>query len=210
MVTITDNAAGSTDSVVLSGTGTDFGITGAQGSQTTATVVAGQTATYNLAFSDTPGFTGTVALTCTGAPSLSTCTITPSSSSLSGTSTVNATVSVSTTARGMAMPYHQLPQPIVPLRVPVGWRALAVSTNAILALLRCPRGLEPARLELVTALLFVAMLASVALTSCGGGSGVPLPHPGTPVGAYSLTVTASVTSGLATLTHNTTLTLTVN
>jgi len=208
MVTITDNAAGSPHTVALSGTGTDFSITIAQGSQ--ATVVAGQTATYNLALSGTSGFTGTVALTCAGAPSLSTCTITPSSLSLSGTNTVNTTVSVSTTARGMAVPRHLPPQPIVPLRVPVGWLALAVLLASATFARRCrPRGLEPVRLEFVTVLLFVTMLATGALISCGG-SGTPLPPPGTPTGTYSLTVTAMAASGSATLTHKTTLTLTVN
>jgi hypothetical protein len=211
MVTITDNAAGSPHTVALSGTGTDFSIAVAQGSQTSATVVAGQTATYNLAFSGTPGSTGTLALTCTGAPSLSTCTITPSSLSLSGTSTVNATVSVSTTARGMAVPRHLPPQPMVPLRAPVWWPALAaLVASATLALLGRPQGLKPVRIGLVTALLFVAVLGTGALISCGGGPGVPQPQPGTPAGTYNLTVTARATSGSATLGHNTTLTLTVN
>ncbi len=211
LVTITDNATGSPHAVALSGTGTDFSATAAQGSQTTATVVAGQTATYNLAFTGTPGFTGSVALTCIGGPSLSTCTITPSSLSLSGTSTMNATVSVSTTARGMAVLRHPLPQPIMPLGGPVWWLALAtLLASATFALVGRPRGLEPARLRLATALLFVAIVATGALTSCGGGSGAPPPRPGTPAGAYNLTVTASVTSGSETLTHNTKLTLTVN
>jgi hypothetical protein len=211
MVTLTDNATGSPHAVALSGTGTDFTATAAQGSQTTATVVAGQTATYNLAFSGTPGFTGTVALTCTGAPSLSTCTITPSLLSLSGTSTVNATVSVSTTARGMAMLRHPLPPPIMPLGGPLWWLALAtLLAGATFALLGRPRLLEAARLGLATVLLFVAVVASGALTSCGGGSGAPPPRPGTPAGAYNLTVTATVASGSAMLAHNTTLTLTVN
>jgi len=211
MVTITDNATGSPHTIALSGTGTDFTTTAAQGSQTTATVVAGQTATYNLAFTGTPGFTGTVALICTGEPSLSTCTITPSSLSLSGTGTVNATVSVSTTARGLVVHRQPLPQPIMPLRGPVWWLALAtLLASATFALLGRPRGFEPARPGLATALLFVAIVATGALTSCGGGSGAPPPRPGTPVGTYNLTVTARVTSGSATLTHNTTLTLTVN
>ena len=209
MVTITDNATGSPHTVALSGTGTDFSITAAQGTQTTSTVVAGQTATYNLAFSGTPGFTGTVALTCTGAPSLSTCTITPSSLSLSGTNNMTTTVSISTTARGMAVPLDLPPQPMVPPRAPVWWLALAALLASVtFALRRRPRGLEPVRVGLVTA-LFVALLATVALTSCGGGSGAP-PNPGTPSGTYNLTVTARATSGSATLTHTTTLTLTVN
>jgi hypothetical protein len=211
MITITDNATGSPLTVALSGTGTDFNITAAQGSQTTATVVAGQTATYNLAFSGTPSFTGTVALICTGAPSLSTCTITPSSLSLSGTSTGNATVSVSTTARGIAMPRHLPSQRVMPLGGPVWWLALVtLLASATFAMLGRLRGLESVRLGLVTALLFLAIVATGALASCGGGSGAPPPRPGTPIGAYNLTVTATVTSGSATLAHKTTLTLTVN
>jgi hypothetical protein len=211
MVTISDNATGSPHTVALSGTGTDFNATAAQGSQTTATVVAGQTATYNLALGGTPGFTGTVALSCTGAPSLSTCTITPSSLSLSGTNTMNTTVSVSTTARGMAV-FRNLPiQPTVPVRAPVWWLvSVVLLASATFALLRRLRGLEPGRLGWVSTLFFVVMLATGALISCGGGNGVPLPRPGTPAGTYNLIVTASVTSGSATLTHNTTLTLTVN
>jgi hypothetical protein len=211
MVTITDKATGSPHTVALSGTGTDFSITIAPGSQATATVAAGQTATYNLALNGTSGFTGTVALTCAGAPSLSTCTTTPSSLSLSGTNTLNTTVSVSTMARGMAVSRHLPPQLIVPLRVPVGWLALAALLSSATFAPRCrPRGLKSVRIAFVTVLLFVTMLATGALISCGGGSGTPLPPPGTPAGTYSLTVTAMAASGSATLTHKTTLTLTVN
>jgi hypothetical protein len=205
-VTITDNVTGSPHTIALSGTGTDFGATAAQGSQTTATVVAGQTATYSLAFSGTPGFAGTVALTCTGAPSLSTCTITPSSLSLSGTNTLNTTVTVSTTARGTALLRHLPPPPMVPPSAPVWWLAVLLG-SAPFVLLRRPRGLEPVRLGLVTA---VGFLATGVLTSCGSGSGAPPPNPGTPSGTYNLTVTARAMSGSATLSHNTTLTLTVN
>jgi hypothetical protein len=208
VLTITDNATDSPHTVILSGTGTDFSVTAAQGSQTTATIVAGQTATYNLVFSGTSGFTGTVALTCSSAPSFSTCTISPASLSLNGTNTANTMVSVSTTARGMA---GLRPPPIVPLTLPLWWFALAaLLAGATFVLLRFPRVLEPIRFGWGTALLFVAILATVALSSCGGGSGTPPPPSGTPAATYNLTVTSTVASGSATLTHNTTLTLTVN
>ena len=211
-ITITNNATSSRLTVALSGMGTDFSVAAAQGSQTTATVVAGQTATYNLVFGGTPGFTGTVALTCTGAPSLSTCTLTPSSLSLSGSSVGNATVSVSTTGRGgMDTPRHLPPQRVMPLGGPIWWLALAtLLASAILAQLGRLRGFEHLRLGPATAMLFLALVATGALISCGGGSGAPPPRSGTPVGAYNLTVTATVASGSATLTHNITLTLTVN
>jgi hypothetical protein len=111
----------------------------------------------------------------------------------------------------MAVPRHLPPQPMVPLRAPVWWPALAaLVASATLALLGRPQGLKPVRIGLVTALLFVAVLGTGALISCGGGPGVPQPQPGTPAGTYNLTVTARATSGSATLGHNTTLTLTVN
>jgi len=209
MLKITDNATGTPHTVALSGTGTDFSVTAAQGAQTTATVVAGETATYNLELSGTPGFTGTVALTCTGAPSLSACTITPFSLSLSGTNTLNTTVSVSTTARGMSVPRHLPSQPMVPLLAPVWSMALAaLLATAMFARLRRLRGSEPGRLRPVAAVLSIAMIAAGVLTSCGGGAHQP--PPGTPAGTYNLTVTATAASGSATLTHKTTLTLTVN
>jgi FG-GAP-like repeat/Protein of unknown function (DUF1573)/FG-GAP repeat len=208
VLTITDNATDSPHTVALSGTGTDFSATTAQGSQTTATVVAGQTATYNLVFSGTSGFTGNVALTCTGAPSFSTCTISPASLSLNGTNTANTTVSVSTTARAMT---GLRPPPIVPLTLPLWWLALAaLLASATFALFRFLRVVEHVRLGWGAALLFVAILVTGALSSCGGGGGTPPPPSGTPAGTYNLTVTSTVASGSATLTHNTNLTLTVN
>ena len=55
---------------------------------------------------------------------------------------------------------------------------------------------------------------AITVTSTTGppaaGAATPPPNSGTPAGTYNLTVTATVTSGTATLTHNTNLTLTVN
>jgi hypothetical protein len=67
------------------------------------------------------------------------------------------------------------------------------------------------RLGLATGLLFLPVLATMAMPACGGGGGGGGGgNPGTPVGTYTLTVTSRVTSGTATLTHTTNLTLTVN
>jgi hypothetical protein len=207
MVTITDNAAGNPHSVAFSGTGTDFSITAAQGS---ATVVGGQTATYNLELSGTAGFTATVSVSCSGAPSLSTCTITPSSLSLNGANSVNATVTVTTTARGTLLPRQMPLQPTIPLLASVWCLVLAaLMASATFTRLRRPHGLDSAHPRLMAALLFIAMLATGALTSCGGG-GAPVSHPGTSTGTYDLNVTATATSGSATLTHKTALSLTVN
>ncbi|HEV2351162.1 MAG TPA: hypothetical protein VG028_15075 [Terriglobia bacterium] len=72
--------------------------------------------------------------------------------------------------------------------------------------------LAPLRVALASAVLLVVMLAALSMPACGGGS-TPVPpvgNPGTPSGTYTLSVTATVASGAATLTHKTNLTLTVN
>jgi VCBS repeat protein/centrosomal CEP192-like protein/ASPM-SPD-2-Hydin domain-containing protein/FG-GAP repeat protein len=62
-----------------------------------------------------------------------------------------------------------------------------------------------------TFVLPALLLLSIAWSACGGGGGSNVVHdPGTPTGAYSLTVTATYTSGSSTLKHNITLMLTVD
>src|SRR5207245_1491643 len=73
--TIADNATGSPQSVSLTGAGTDFSIGAATGSSSSATVAAGQAASYTLNVNAQNGFTGNVAVSCTGAPAQATCTV---------------------------------------------------------------------------------------------------------------------------------------
>jgi YVTN family beta-propeller protein len=89
-VTITDNASGSPHLVSLSGTGTDFAPSASPSSQT---ISSGHTATYTLTLTPLFGFTGTVSLACSGGPPNSTCTFSPASVTLPGTT--NATVKLS-------------------------------------------------------------------------------------------------------------------
>jgi len=51
------------------------------------------------------------------------------------------------------------------------------------------------------------LLLTLALAGCGGGTPS---NPGTPAGTYTLTVTGSMGSGSATLSHSVMLTLTVS
>ena len=64
------------------------------------------------------------------------------------------------------------------------------------------------RLRFAAALLLLLLGVALSIPACGGGGGV-VSHAGTPAGTYTLTVTATATSGTASLTHKTTLTLTV-
>jgi hypothetical protein len=84
-LTITDDAAGSPQTVALTGSGGDFSIPAPN--STTATVSAGQTATYNLSVLAAAGFSGAVNLNCTGAPATVTCSVPSSINATAGAST---------------------------------------------------------------------------------------------------------------------------
>jgi len=91
-----DNANGSPQMVALAGSGPDFSMDA--GTTSSATVSKGQTASYTLSIVPAGGFAQNVSLACTGAPALATCTVSPNTISLSGTSAATATVTVTTTA----------------------------------------------------------------------------------------------------------------
>jgi len=199
-MTINDNGPGSPQTVALTGTGQDFSMTSPA---PTATVAAGQTATYSVSASSGGGFNQTVSFSCTGAPSLSTCSVSPSSATLSGTSTTSLMIAVSTTAAAVVFPDDPKSGP----RYPYNYRplvlVLAVSVLALLVSLVRQR-----RLSLATvSLLMLTICIGLALAACGGGGGS---KPGTPTGTYSLTVTGTFNSGSTTLAHNTNLTLVVH
>jgi len=228
-LTITDNAQGSPQMVLLTGFGTDFTAGAAPGSSTSATIAAGQAASYSLSLAGTQGFSGSLSLSCAGAPPASTCTVTPSSLSLNGTSAMAATVSVPTSSRGTSLP-NGGPGPISiwPLnwspsrRVPVSswqavWAALAIAVTLLGLALRSRRNplimLGRMRFFIVCTTLICIIVISVALSSCGGGggsSGGGGGSTGTPAGTYTLDVKASVAAGTTTVSRDIKLTLIVN
>jgi ankyrin repeat protein len=194
MLTITDSAGGSPQTVALSGTGTDDFSISATGSS--ATVAAGQTATYTLTLAGVTQLTRTVLFTCTDAPRASTCSISPNSLALSGTTPATATVSVATTAHGLLLPYVRLPRLLPNLGLPL---LLVLLTLALLASSRQHGGLSRrAWAGLGGVVLFAAL-------SVGCGEGSASAPQGTPAGTYTLTIT-STSGGVS---HNTTLTLKV-
>ena len=201
-LTVTDNAPASPQTVALSGTGEDFSVAAASGSSTSATVTAGQTATYPLAVNPAGGFNQSVTFTCSGAPSLSTCSVSPSPLTLSGTSAGTATVTVSTTARsGMRM------RPKPPLG-PWVWLSMLGLLAAVGARLLGGRRLAWRRAWVPLAVAVVGLTLWAACGGGGGGGGGG--NPGTPTGTYTLTVTGTTSSGSSTLSHSVTLTLNVS
>jgi hypothetical protein len=196
-LSISDDAAGSPQTVSLNGTGEDFGVAVASGTSSSATVNAGGTATYTLSVSPLGGFNKTVSLSCTGAPSQSACTPSSPSVTLDGTNSQNVTVKVTTMARAM----------LSPVTGPSDWPRtlpllLLMCVSALLVMLDLLRR-KRARPQVGFALLIFCVVSLASMAACGGGGSSSVS--GTPSGTYTLTVTGSDGS----LTRTQKLTLTV-
>jgi hypothetical protein len=208
-LTVSDSAPGNPHTVALSGTGQAFSIGIAAGSSASATVSAGQSATYKLNITPIGGFNQVVALTCSGAPSEATCSVSPGSVTSNGFTASIVSVTVTTTAPGML---------IMGLKAgPVASGQLYCLSGllALTGLMMLGRfALDPRRrMFLGAAALSLALsLVFVMLTvACGGGSeGGRASNPGTAQGNYTLTVNGSVSLGLSNLTRNLNLTLQVD
>ncbi|MGH9483090.1 MAG: choice-of-anchor D domain-containing protein, partial [Terriglobales bacterium] len=109
-LTLTDNATGNAQTVSLTGTGQDFSFAPPSGGTTTASVSPGQPATYTLSLAGLGGLDQSVAFTCTGAPSESRCSVSPSTL-MPGSSATSVTVTVTTTAASLVTPLLRIALP---------------------------------------------------------------------------------------------------
>jgi parallel beta-helix repeat protein len=179
---------GSPRSVSLTGNATDFSMAAAPGASTSAIVTAGNTATYNLQISPLGGFAGTVALTCTGAPSLAVCTASPATVTPSGSASPFA-ISVTTTAASLIVP--RMTPPRMP---PFGLFLIVLLLLGVFALtISLARFTNPLpqRRGAFACSLATLLLVFVWAGGCGGSGSSGPRNPGTPKGSYSLTVTAT-------------------
>jgi hypothetical protein len=199
-LSITDNVGSSPQFVALSGTGTDFALQGAAGSQLSATMTSGTAAVYNVVVTPLSGFTGMVALSCTGAPAGSSCTTSAASVNVTGAA-VPVTVSVTTTAATLAYPQSRRQHRMGAFAAVV----LPLGTFALMAGKR--------RRRLLSGLFCLILLASVgAFVGCGSGSaGANVATNSSPAGGGTSPVTSTLTlSGVSgTQTRTVSLTLTV-
>ena len=194
-LTITDNAAGSPHVLPLTGTGaTTLGLGYAPSSSFgDITVTAGESGSTLLTVGGA-GIGGLVSLTCSGAPSGASCSLSPSSLQASATTPSRFQLTVTTTARS----YLFLLSPISRL-----W-LLAITALTLPFLFRFAKptlSLRPrwCLLPLFTLVLCACGSGGSSNGEGGGGSG------GTPAGTYTIVVTA--TSGSTTESYNATLTV---
>jgi subtilisin family serine protease len=135
----------------------------------TTTITAGQQASFTVSAAPLNGSKQTVTWDCMGAPQAATCTVSPSSVILNGSTTATATVTLTTTARpAMTTPQflpRHVPPMVVPRGTPVTWFALIVIVLIVCSSGRIPR--QRAGLASVAGLLTVSLCAY----SCGGYGG---------------------------------------
>jgi hypothetical protein len=202
-LTINDSGADSPQTAALSGTDQDFSL--APSVSSTQTVAPGQVANYALAVAPLGGFNRTVTLTCSGAPAQSTCSVSPNSVTLNGTTTASVAVTVATTGTSASLIY--------PSGLPRGGNRLALwlafsGLPGLVLLSNRPRKRHG---RLLYGAIFLCMLfLLMTMSACGGGNGMGgSGGSATPAGTYNLTVAGTFTSGSANLVHSTKLTLVV-
>ncbi len=194
--TLTVNTDGGNPTVALSGTGQDYSAPTVDSSNTSKTVTAGSSATYNFTVAPVgTSVSGTINFACSGLPSLASCSFSPASvSNISSSQAV--TMTVTTTAAGA--------------NASAGGSTILMMWLVLpgMALMIPSKDKRGRRAKVLVMLMLAVGIATVlAMAACGGGGGssAPPPSPGTPKGSY--TVTISATSG--SVTHSTNVTLVV-
>jgi hypothetical protein len=199
-LTITDDAANSPQLVTINGTAvTAVTIVAAAGATLSESVSAGQTAQFTLQAMPGPGFSGSLAFACSGAPMGANC----SAQNVTVTSGAPVNFTVTVTTSGTAAVAWRAPRGIFrkPLSSPIAAMWLFVCLAAWFVLRSNElRDASTAGVARKWA-LGLACLA-LAINGCGGGGSAntvqqqePPPPPAviTPSGTYTLTVTPSAT-----------------
>ena len=156
-ITITDNANGSPRTVPLTGTGSDFTVT----AQASVTVPRRSSQMFNVTVTPVSGFNQAVALTCTGAPTNTTCALNPTSVTPDGTNPITSQVTVTSMSLLPSVPK----QPLPPSSRQIVLFAMGL---ALLAMVFAARRLRT-RIGLAGAMLLV-----FAVAGCGGSNPKPV------------------------------------
>lgn len=179
-------------------------------SSITATVTHGSPATTTISLTPLNGFTAATSLTCTGAPTNSTCSIsspsvTPAGAAASATLTLQTNVQSASLIHGLSPLNPDASTPIVAGTLPLGLLALlSASRRRVGSATARPHHLICGG----SLFLAVSLLASlVSIVACGGGDGTSAGrqtlYP--TVGTYPLTVTATSGTTIRTATFTVTI-----
>jgi hypothetical protein len=162
-------------------------------SPASATIKAGQTATFIITISPVNGLNSAITFSCSGLPAASSCNFSPASLTPGG-SPVSTTLTITTTAPSSAA---------TPIAGLIPWTFAAWPVAMVLGLFVVSIGNRSKKVWRWS-LAFGATALAFCLVSCGGGNSTPPPNIGTPPGTSSITVTA--TSGTS---HSAALSVTV-
>jgi hypothetical protein len=167
-----------TTTLVVGNPNGDFSI---DASPASATIKAGQTATFTVTINPVNGMNSPVTFACSGLPAASSCTFSPASVTPNG-SPVSTTLTINTTApSAAAVPFAGLPP----------WTVVSWSLTAMLGFFVIRTGVFGKNSRRY-ATVFGCIALLLCLVSCGGGNGPQQnPNNGTPPGSFSVTVTAT-------------------
>jgi Abnormal spindle-like microcephaly-assoc'd, ASPM-SPD-2-Hydin len=171
-LTVMYSAAGSPQTVVLSGAGVDFSL--APDGPTSLAVSSGQSAVFPLLVGSAAAVSGTVTLSCAGAPAHSVCTVSPASVTLGSTTLVRVTVQTGSAAASAPGVGRGVWWGVM---LPVGWMVVRRRRLGAVVLLCC----------LIAGVGCGAAREIPGSGDSGGDGGTVV----TPSGSYSIVVTAS-------------------
>jgi subtilase family protein len=175
-------------------------------SPNSATINAGQSATFTMSITPSGGFNKAVTFSCSGMPTGASCTVAPSSVTLDGTNPASAKLVVMTTHRSGLFPWLRLR--IQPRMAP--WSVEALLLACILLWVGLISVRRTQRLGLRLLLACSAMFLAALCASCGGGIVTPTPGKGPPGGTPAGTYTIVVTGTSGNVSHAASSHLTVN
>lgn len=164
-----------------------FGPSGATGSDAAITIAPGATTgnTSTVSVSGINGYSGTVNLSCSISPVVAsdpaTCSLSPASVTLSGSTPQTSTLTVTTTPASSAQSRRRKEMP---------WSSTGGTVLAALLLIGVPRKRRNWWSMLALAMLF----AAIGAIGCGGTGGGPVGNSGTSTGKYTIIVTGTGTS----------------
>ena len=211
-LTLSDNAPGNIQTILLAGTATgNFCMAPQSVGGNSVTIAAGQVATYQLNLISLGGYVGSLTMSCNDAITASTCTVAPETASLEPNSLTQIQVSATTTAPALASTVSARRRTAATpkmrtsnILVLIGLCLLPI----LLALARPkPQNGHSCRLSrrIRTCLVSFAILP---LAACGGNSTGTDPSSGTPPGSYTLSVSATTSSPTSAQTLGLSLTVT--